>query len=925
MFFYPIKAICLVLNLKRFFNTHLIILAAGVIIVALQPSPAIGQTNDSIPSGVADSLSDPTLSRVHPVADSLMILRSDSLLLKDSDSALILSNGDSNKGKAATIESPVTYKAADSIRFNIPGKKIYMHKGGEVYYQKISLKADYIEPDFNTNVVFAQGVTDSTGKTSGEPVFTEGDQSFRSEKMSYNFTTKKGVIRRVITKEGEGYLHGAKVKKMPDNTVNIQGGSYTTCNLDHPHFEFRFNKSKVIPDNKIITGPAHLVIEGVSTPLFIPFGLFPNKKGQKSGIVIPTYGESANRGFYFENGGYYWAISDYMDLEMLGDIYTRGSWALKPNFRYVKRYKYSGNLNLNLARNVTGDEGTPTFSDNRDFAIRWSHRQDPKARPNSTFSASVNIVSNSYNKYNPTSTANYLSNQFQSSISYQTNFDQKYFLTLNANHSQNTLNKTVSVTLPSLTFSANRFYPFRAKKQVGSLRWYENITVSYTANAENRINTYDSLLFDRKWASRMANGLKQAVPVSSSVKVLKFFTLTNSVNLTERWYYRTIRKEWVPDTTYINGVAKAPHVAVDTVDGFAAAHEFNVSSSLNTRLYGMLSFKRGPVLALRHVISPSISFSWRPDFSDPWWGYYKTVQNSANGSTTKYSIFEQSIYGGPGAGKSGSIGFSLSNNLEMKVKSKSDTITGTRKIKLIENFTLSGSYNLAADSLRWSTISMNGRTTLFKNLTLNYRSTWDPYILDSAGTRRLNVLEWERNRRLFRLENTNWSFSLNWNLRGGGKKDPKQVGKPGQPEDPRQMEIAPDDPEMADIYYNPDNYVDFNVPWSLNIAYSFSHTSDHAYPNYQDVVTKKLVQTLNFSGDVSLTPKWKVSFTTGFDFENHKITYTTINIFRDLHCWEMRFNWIPIGTLKSWNFQINVKSSILQDLKLTKKKDFRDR
>jgi len=864
-------------------------------------------------------------------ADSLATTGTDTtkLLINDTtallpDSANLIGIPMPLKANENGIDAPVTYKATDSIRFNIPLKKIYIYKNGEVYYQKITLKADYIEPDFNTNVVYASGITDTAGKTSGAPVFTENEQSFRSKAMSYNFKSKKGVIHSVITKEGEGFLHGEKVKKMTDNTINIQGGKYTTCNLDHPHFEFRFNKSKVIPDNKIITGPAHLVIEGVSTPLFIPFGLFPNRKGQKSGIIIPTYGESSNRGFYFENGGYYWAISDYTDLEMLGDIYTRGSWALKPNFRYVKRYKYSGNLNLNVARNLIGDEGAPDFSDNRDFSIRWSHRQDPKARPNSNFSANVNIVSNSYNKYNPTSTANYLSNQFQSSISYQTNFDQKYYLTLNASHNQNTISKSVSVTLPSVTFTANRFYPFRAKKQVGTLKWFENISVSYSANAENRVNTYDSLLFDRKWASRMVNGMKHTVPVSSSIKLLKYFTLTNSLNLTERWYYKTIRKNWV-DSVFTDTDTIPAYLKTDTIDGFAAAHEFNVSSSLNTRVYGMLSFKKGPVLAIRHVLSPSISLSWRPDFSDPWWGYYRSYQKDAKGTTGTYSIFEQGIYGGPGSGKSGMISFSLSNNLEMKVRSKKDTITGTKKIKLIDNFTIGGSYNMAADSLRWSKISMNGRTTLFKDLTLNYRSSWDPYILDSTGRRRLNQLEWDVNRRLFRLENTNWSFSLNWNLKGGAKKTAKQGENASEERDPRLTDIVPTDPELADIYYNPDNYVDFNVPWSLNIAYSFSHTSTHTYPNYVDVTDKKLIQSLSFSGDVNLTPKWKISFTSGYDFENHKITYTTLNIFRDLHCWEMRFNWIPIGTLKSWNFQINVKSTVLQDLKLTKKKDFRDR
>ncbi len=819
------------------------------------------------------------------------------------------------KKSSNSLEATVNYKCTDSLHFKVKNRQTIMYKAVDINYEKINLKADYVEVDFKKNQVFAKGLPDSTGKLRGTPVFTEGDQSFKSTTLSYNYKTRKGVIEKVITQDGEGYLHGERVKKMPDDVVYQRKGMYTTCNAEHPHFAFKFNKAKVIPGDKIISGPAYLTIQDVPTPLLIPFGYFPNKKNQRSGIIIPTYGESANRGFYLERGGYYWAINDYLDLTLTGDIYTRGSWRVNPQFRYAKRYKYSGNLDLAIARNVSGEPGDPGYFNNRDFSIRWSHRQDPKARPNSNFSANVNIVSNKYNKYNPGQMNDYFSNTFQSSISYQTRIGDNYNLTINANHSQNTSDKSVNISLPQITFTANRFTPFKRKNPVGRTRWYENISISYSANAENRISTYDSLLFKPQTLKKMKNGVRHSIPISSSVKILKHLNLTNSININERWYFQTINKYWVDTTGQAGGNTPGGYVQTDTVYGFKAAHDFTLSSSLNTRLYGMYSFKYGPVKAIRHVMNPSVSFSYNPDFSSPFWGYYKQYQKDAQGNMAQYSIFEGGIYGSPPTGKAGRISFSISNNLEMKVRNRKDTLTGMKKVALIDNFTISTSYDLTRDSLRWSKVQMSGRTTLFKNLTINYSSSWDPYILDSAGTQNLNQFEWKVNRRFLRLDNTNWNLSLNYSLQGKSAKSGKGT-PPG---------MSPNDPEYQDYLLYPESYVDFDLPWRLSFAYTLNYTANHKYPAYKEEVIRKVVQTLMINGDLSLAPRWKIAFSTGYDFERKKLSQASINIYRDLHCWEMRFNWIPIGYLKSWNFQINVKSAMLQDLKLTKKKDFRDR
>lgn len=846
--------------------------------------------------------------KIGPTPDTLKL--SADTLLKDSTAV--------SKKKKEKLNSKVDYSATDSVSMDMTVQKVFLFNDAEINYEKTNLKAAYIEISFKKSTAFAKGVTDSTGKEIGVPNFKDGEQSFKSKLLTYNFETKKGIISRVITQQGEeGYMHGDIVKRMPDNTINAHKGGYTTCNLDHPHFELHFTKAKVIPNNKIVTGPVYLSIADVPLPLALPFGLFPNKKGRSSGILIPSYGESASRGFYFENGGYYWGISDYMDLKVLGDVYTRGSWAVKPTFNYKKRYKYNGTFDFGYAINKTGTEGTPDYIKNRDFYVRWSHRQDAKARPKSNFSANVNIQSNKYNQYNPVSASNYLSNTFNSSISYQYTEAGKYYFTANMNHSQNTLNKTVTVTLPELSFSVNQFYPFRAKNVTGKTRWYENISMNYNMNTRNELSTYDSLFLKPEMYDQFRYGMQHSIPVSSSIKILKVLNMTNSFSFNDRFYPNSIQKTWVNDTLFSNNDTVVGYVHTDTINGFRQAMDYSFTSSLTTKLYGMVQFKKGPVRAIRHVLTPSVSFSYRPDFGAKSWGYYKEVQSDTLGTMQRYSIFSNGIYGTPSDGKSGALNFSLSNNLEMKVRSKKDTISGMKKIVLIESFTISSSYDLAKDSLRWSNINMSGHTTLFKNLQLQYTSSWDPYALDSTRTRNINKFEWDVHHRLLRLENTTWSFGLNYNI--GSQQFQKNKDKKA-PSTPTQEK--PKDEEVEQILSQPQDYINWNNAWNLSLKYTFNYRSN--YNSTADKMKSELIQTLSFNGDISVTNKWKLSATSGYDFKNNKITYTSLNIIRDLHCWEMRINWIPIGGMKSWNFQINVKASVLQDLKLTKKKDFRD-
>lgn len=785
----------------------------------------------------------------------------------------------------------------DSMEVEMKEQKVRLYKEAQIDYEDIVIKADYIEINFEKNELFATGWPDSSGRIVGKPVFKEPDSEFKADEIRYNFDSKKGLIKKINTQEGDGYLHGNNVKKLPDDVINIRNGAYTTCDAEHPHFAIQFTKAKVIPDQKIITGPAYLSIEDLPTPICIPFAFFPLKKGRASGILVPEPGQSQRQGFYLKNGGYYFGLNDYWDLELRGDIYTNLSWASKVVSKYNKRYKYNGAFSLSYAYNKFGEKELADFNNSKDFKIQWSHTKNPKARPNSTFSANVNAGTSKFNKINTYNSADRLNNTLQSNVSYSKNFNNRFNFSANLRHSQNTLNRRVSLNLPEITFSMNRIYPFRRKNISNPSKFYknvsQNVSVSYVMNAQNQINVLDTNLFRKTTLDSLRNGITHSIPIQSSIKLLKYITWSNSFNYTERWYLSSIRKIWDDS---LNSV-------FDTIiPGPESNRDFNYTSSLSFKLYGMAQFKRFPIRALRHVVTPSFSYTIRPDFSDPKWNFYKSYINGL-GDTVKYSIFEDGIYGGPPAGKMGSVSLNISNNIEMKVRSKKDTITGMKKVVLIENLTMAASYNLADVDLKWSTLSVSGRTRLFKSLDIRYTSIWDPYVVDSMGIR-YPVFEKDVNNRILRQNNNQWATSFNWQLR------PEKIFGPSK---------------------NP-----YRIPWSLNFDYTFSYTNliapvfiwmPSTYSSHRYMKSGKepsLVQTLGLSASLSITSKMSVSVRTGYDFEKKLLSYTTVDIKRDLHCWEMAFSWIPTGLYKSYTFTIRAKAAMLQDLKYEKRKDHKD-
>ena len=884
---------------------------------------------------VQDSILNDSVLRLPSAADTITQFNSEagsiSQLSSSADSIQPQKKTIEPKRSDAAIETKVICTAVDSTIRDLKNMKVYYFGQAEAKYDDITLKADYLEFDLSTSTCKAHGSLDTLGKLYGTPIFTQGETTFDAEEMAYNFKTKKGVITKVWTEESDGFLHGEKIKRMDDNSINIRSGGYTTCNLkDHPHYMFKFTKAKVIPDDKIVTGPIYVTIADIPLPIVLPFALIPNTKGQKSGIIMPTYGESANRGFYLENGGYYWAINEHYDLQLLGDIYTRGSWAIKPTFRYSQRYRFNGNLSLGFAVNKIGTKGAADYQESTDFKVRWTHKQDPKAHPRHSFSADVNIVSSNFNKYNATSTNEQLSNTFKSSIAYQTNFAGKVYLTVNASHSQNTLTRQVTASLPEITLTVNRIYPFQKMGKPGKKLFFKDLNINYTLNGKNYINGVDTTLFKgfndnfSQWASDMVNknmqmGVKHTIPINLPIKLFKHFTWTTSATINDYMYFDHLEKQWIHDSD------STGHLQTDTIHGFRNLVDFNVSSNITTKVYGMVNFAKGPIRAIRHVFTPTIGFTYKPNFGDPKWNIYKTYIDG-EGKEQTYNMFQNAIFGSPSQSQSGMITYNFANTLDMKVRSKSDTITGMKKVNILDALNFSGNYDLTKDSLNFSYMSVSARTTLFKKLNITYSSAWDPYVADSLG-HRINRFEIIDNQRLFHKNSSAWNFSISYSL--NKNEIDKWKGKMGKNKEADLMNRAQYSPnitegELNDIMGNPNAYVDWTTPWSLSLSYNLSYSSNLTYAAWMGIATNRVVQTLSINGDISITPKWKFTFTTGWDFTNHGLSYTNVSVYRDLHCWEMRLNWIPIGTYKSWNFTINVKASALKDLKLTKKKDYRD-
>ena len=817
------------------------------------------------------------------------------------------------KKSSMNLKTKAVYDADDSLIMDRVNEKAYLYHNAIVNYDGIILKAEYIELDFKKNTVYAIGVPDSTGKIIGSPVFKDGGDEYEASIIEYNFDTKKGLISDVTKNEGDIYIWMKKGKKLPSNITYVETGHFTTCNAKHPHYRIRFNKGKVIPDDKIVTGPIYIEVEDVPLPFVMPFGFIPNSNSRSNGVLIPSYGYTENRGYNLTNGGYYWGLGDNADLQLRGDIYTRGSWALKALTRYNVRYKGSGSVNLNFSYNKYGETDTKNFNEDKSFLFQWSHRQSPKANPYSSFSANVKFGSKNYNRLNPASSADYLTNTMMSSISYSARFGDGYNFTASFNHNQNSKTGDIEMTLPQISFSTPRFYPFKRKKPVGSQRWYEKISMSYKMDARNRLESNDSNFMQTQWED-FDNGVKHVVPISSTVSV-GTFNWTNSVNLTERWYLQSVSRYYESDTTVVGGEIKPPHVEETEHRGFNAVHEFNYNSSITTRFYGMYMLKNSP-LALRHVVTPTLSFNYHPDFGVEPYNYYQEYTNE-KGEIVRYNKYSGSMYGAPVDGKSGSVGLYFDNNFELKIPFRKDTANGgVKKIKILDNVRFGTRYNLAAEEFALAPLELSARTTIFKGLSVRYAGYWDFYALDSTGAR-INEFIWNVSPNEYLRKNKSaFNLSFNYNLSSATFKKMRDKRKKDY-----KSKYGTDD-ELKEINDHKQDYVDFNNAWSANFGYTFAYKE--VYNLTLNQYSYDLVQTLNFRGSVNITKKWKIGGSTGYDFKANKLTYTSVDIYRDLHCWELMFNWIPMGFNRSYNITLRIKSPLLQDLKLNRKRNWRD-
>jgi hypothetical protein len=824
------------------------------------------------------------------------------------------------KLKKSTIDDPIVYSAEDSIVVSFDGQKVYLYKNARVTYQQIELTAYYIELDLETKQIYAEGIADSTGTIVEKPVFKQGSEEYESETMRYNFETEKAFITKVVTEQGEGRILSDRTKKIGKETFITEKAKYTTCDAYHPHFYMHLTKAKVISNKKIVTGPAYMVLEDF--PIYfpiLPFGYFPNSPTYSSGILVPMYGEEQNRGFFLRDGGYYWAAGEYFDLAVRGEIYSKGSWGVQTHTNYRKRYKFGGGFDFRYNMNVYGESGLETYTRTPQYAVTWNHSQDPKANPSRTFSASVNLSSSGYDKQNSyegmTGGNNYLNTQKSSSISYTQKFENTPFnMSVNLRHSQNSVDTTISLSLPEMTFSMAKVYPLRKKVRSGPVKFYEKLGFNYTGNLRNSIsNVKEYDLLKKKFPDDWKNGIKHNIPLAfPGFNLAKYINVSPSIGYDEKWYFKKYNYTYVEGETFYDEFGRPSNIDRDTISGLSRVYDYSYSLSTSTNIYGMF-MPRNPnsrIKGIRHKLSPSASFSYRPDFGESRFGYWQEVQIDSTGRTGFFDVNEGGVYGGsPGRGASGAISLSINNNLEMKVIDTKDTTstndeTKFKKVKIIDNLSLTSSYNLIADSMNLAPISIRARTTV-AGVSINMGAVLDPYMLNDRY-QRINEYVWNNKTgfaRVGRLTNANLSFGMNFNSKS--KKD--DTGKPpGQtPGEDEEIKVVPDLSA---------GYVDFNIPWNFGFDYSFSYNGpSSSAPN------GRFSQTLGIRGNLSLTDKWKVSMNTNFDIQAGEFSYTTVNVNRDLHCWQMAFNFVPFGYMKSYSFTINAKSSMLKDLRIQKR------
>ncbi len=887
---------------------------------SLRKASAAQFTPDSI-SPAAGTL--PQAKDSLPPAEDSIARRRDSLRVADStsraDSLFLLDK--------SSLTRPAFSGAKDSIRqdFSNGQRKMYYWGDVEVSYENIKLKADYMEYDMSTGTVYARGTYDSLAQEwKGQPEMTQGSQTFNMEEVRYNFNTRKARITNMITKEDDGILHGKNIKMMPDKSINITKGKYTVCDLEHPHYYLKLSSAKVVtkPSQKTVFGPAHLVVEDVDLPIGIPFGFIPKRPDRATGLLMPSFGEENARGFYLRDAGMYFVLGDYFDMSLTGDYYTLGSWAANLNSRYMVKYKFTGNLAVNYSVDQTGEKGSTDFFQSKNFGVRWSHSQDSKAHPGTSFSASVNFSSPSNSRYNSHSVSEALQNQISSSISYSKNWNGKFNLSVNALHSQNSRDSSYTFTLPNITFSVSTFYPFKIKNRVGKERFYEKFALGYNTSIQNKINFKASEFGEPGFIDKFQNGVAHNFSIKlPDFTLFKYLNVAPNVSYGMNWFFRKSEAYFDPET---NSVKTEMGKQFGT---FGATHNYSGSLSMSTRIYGMYNFgKYHKIQALRHVVSPSVSMSFSPEKGKAFngWRTFNYVDTLGVQKSYDYNIYQGQINSAPGKGKSATMSISLGNNLEAKVRDMKDTTgTGSKKVKILDQFNFSTGYNFLADSLKMNNVGLSMSTSIFGKLGINGNMNFDPYAINERGQRvnKYNLLETGVPLRL-----TNVSTSVSYSLSGkgtvkgndGSKSSGGDGGGSGNPAD-----------YYRRIYYHPLTgeyipggwlyYTNPNVPWSLNFNYSFSMSRSYSYANNQLSKKDNYTQTLGVQGNIQLTPKMSVQAQSGWDFTAMKMTTTQFSFRYDLHCFNISVSWVPSGMYQSYSFLISANAAALADLLRFKK------
>ncbi len=910
-------------------------------------SDASGRLAQGSLSHVSDNAS--VLDRTS-VSDS--IPAADSISVADSISQN-LQSPKKKKPEGGGLTAVVNYKADDSLVFSM-GNIAWLYGSSQVTYDDIDLTAEQIQMLLDSSLVHANGVPDTTAqegskKLKGAPVFKDKSGEYETKNISYNFHSAKGYIRDVVTQQGDGYVTGGTTKKMANNDIFLENGRYTTCDYHEcPHFYINLTKARVRPKKNVVTGPAYLVVADVPLPLAIPFGYFPFTKSYSSGIIMPTYGADMTKGLYLRDGGYYFALNDYMDLALKGEIYTKGSWGVSAASKYAWRYKFKGNYSFSFIKTITGDKGMPDYSEMTNIRAIWSHSQDSRFNPNLTLSASVNFTTSGYERNNLTSY--YSSDMTQSTKSSTINATYKipnsnWTLSASTSVTQRTQDSTLVVQLPDLTVSMSRLYPFKRKVKTGADRWYEKIALSYTGRMTNSITTKQDEFKNKSLIKDWKNGMQHTIPISATFTLLKYINITPSFNFTDRMYTHKTRQFYDPSIENADGTYGG--VARDTIYGFYNVFNYSTSLSASTKLYGFYKpapfFKNAKLVAVRHLFTPTVSYSYTPDFGRKkyrsWESYEMPDASSATGfKTVQYSPFSGYTYGTTSRGKTGSVSFSIANNVEAKVRSDKDS-TGYKKISIIDNLTTSISYNLAADSMRWSsTIPVSMVIKMGKNSTMNLSGSFDTYMygLTSSGSpHHIDKPRWEVGK-FPRLMNTGYSYSFQLNNKklaewfgfgDGSESDDDESESDESLDDEVNEDLDPSYEEEVkkskkqksngSSTYSSDGYLIWSVPWSMNVSYTMRYA-------YKDFNYKKmeynlaLTHSATVSGSIQPTKNWNFSYNLTYNFNDHKVTYMNMNCSRDMHCWTLTASMNPLGRYASFHVCIAVKSSMLSDLKYEK-------